>query len=77
MYRAIFLLPNIRNSLVMKAFILAILMAASFPSFAEPVAIDVPIVIISREEFDQMSAEVKKLYEAYAALVAQKSCKKT
>jgi hypothetical protein len=61
----------------MKAFILAILMAVSFPTFAEPVAIDVPIVIISREEFDQMSSEVKKLYEAYAALVAQKSCKKT
>jgi len=71
------LLPNIRNILVMKALLIAILMAISLPSFAEPVAIDVPIVIISREEFDQMSAEVKKLYEAYAALVAQKSCKKT
>lgn len=66
----------------MRAFLLAILMAFSAPSFADPIAIDVPIVLMTQEEFSQLVTEVKKLYAERDALKSQltkseKSCKKT
>lgn len=66
----------------MRAFLLAILMAFSAPSFADPMAIDVPIVLMTQEEFSQLVTEVKKLYAERDALKSQltkseKSCKKT
>jgi len=66
----------------MRAFLLAILMAFSAPSFADPMAIDVPIILMTQEEFSQLVTEVKKLYAERDALKSQlikseKSCKKT
>ena len=50
---------------------------SSINVFSAPMAVNEPIVIITREEFDAMAAEVKKLYDDYKKLESYKTCKKT
>ncbi len=66
----------------MKTLLLTLALLFSAPSFADPMAIDVPIVLMTQEEFSQLVTEVKKLYAERDALKSQltkseKSCKKT
>lgn len=66
----------------MKSLLLVLSLLFTVPSFADPMAIDVPIVIMTQAEFSQLVTEVKKLYAenerlAVAAAKAGQSCKKT
>ena len=61
----------------MKYLVLILALLSLGPVKADPILFDEPVVIITKAEFTAMSAEVKKLYDAYKTLEAAKSCKKT
>ena len=67
---------------MLKALLLACLMGIPVAATPEPLVIDVPIIVFSQDEFQQVINQFKQLQEeneqlksAYQQLAAKKACK--